>query len=1016
MASNADGRAQIQTGTRVAIPANPKHGWPEERGTFVRTTEDGRPGIGIVRVDPEYLDDAEDTGEREVRMCDLRLEHDRAAADDLTNGSGTAPAEPKSGTKAAPFTTSIAERLKTLFAGNAHAHGTHGAPEREADGLKWAIKRTAHTVREPVTLKVWEQHLRGDRPLGIIPIRKDSTCSWGCIDVDVYDRSLLDIVDQVERRKLPLVSCRSKSGGLHLFLFTREPQPAAAVQAALSGMAAVLRLDDSEIFPKQAQHKEGGTGNWMVMPYFGNTYDGKLREQVGIRHTGAEMDPEEFLRLAEERRLTSEQLAELIRAKKDRAKGNARGYGTHRSTADDVARAERYLAEYCAEIAAAQPGSRRNNLITKRTLQIGNMVGGGLLDRDRAAEQLITAGVACGRTPAELHEMVPRLLTEGARRPIYDLPIRRGEDALSTYEVRDGAICMMKRFRGVFVPVRLCNFTAEIVKDIKRDDGSGCAERRFVVEGSFGRAEVPAERFDNMAWVARDFGGRAVMTPGPHHREHLAAAIKTLSQIVEHTVYTHLGWRKIGDRLVYLHAGGAIGAEGPLEGVEVDPGAALAEFELPSPPRDLKAAVLASLGILKVAPPTIAIPLFAAIYRAPLGEFAPATLSVFLSGTTGVYKTELAKLVQAHFGPSRPPANWGSTPNSLERIAYLAKDAVLVVDDFAPRGTTHDVARLHAAAERLLRGQANRAGRHRMNADATLRPEMYPRGLIVATGEDVPSGHSLRARMVVVEVGAGDVDVAALTAMQATAEAGALAEALAGYVSWLARQKNSFAARERNLRAEARGPHARTPENVAALMLGVETAFRFATDVGAIEPAEAARLKSEAWSTLLGLAEAQAAFLRTESPIERFVSLITAVVSSCRGHIASVDADEPTSAESLGWREVARDREGAPILRGQGRCIGWIKGNDLYLEPNAAYAEAQELARVQHATIPVAQQTLWKRLDEQGLLKSKDPGRHTTKKQVAGTRMRVIHLDAGTLFENADVATTTCKVEKELPF
>src|SRR5262249_32492194 len=133
-------------------------------------------------------------------------------------------------------------------------------------------------------------------------------------------------------------------------------------------------------------------------------------------------------------------------------------------------------------------------------------------------------------------------------------------------------------------------------------------------------------------------------------------------------------------------------------------------------------------------------------------------------------------LVQAHWGPTRVSTNWASTPNALERIAFLAKDAVLVVDDFAPRGTVYDIAKLHAAAERLLRGQANHAGRQRMNADASLRPEMYPRGLILATGEDVPSGHSLRARMVVVEIGKGDVDLGRLTQLQAAAEAGTLAQ------------------------------------------------------------------------------------------------------------------------------------------------------------------------------------------------------------------------------------------------
>ena len=74
-----------------------------------------------------------------------------------------------------------------------------------------------------VTLDLWQDHVEGKRPLGIIPIREDSTCSWGSIDIDEYDVDALAVVKKIEQMKLPLVPCRSKSGGLHLFLFVTEP-------------------------------------------------------------------------------------------------------------------------------------------------------------------------------------------------------------------------------------------------------------------------------------------------------------------------------------------------------------------------------------------------------------------------------------------------------------------------------------------------------------------------------------------------------------------------------------------------------------------------------------------------------------------------------------------------------------------------------------------------------------------------------------------------------------------------
>ena len=58
---------------------------------------------------------------------------------------------------------------------------------------------------------------------------------------------------------------------------------------------------------------------------------------------------------------------------------------------------------------------------------------------------------------------------------------------------------------------------------------------------------------------------------------------------------------------------------------------------------------------------------------------------------------------------------------------------------------------------------------------------------------------------------------------------------------------------------------------------------------------------------------------------------------------------------------VGRDDGGAAIYREQGRAIGWIADVDLYLDPEAAYSEAQMLASSQNAPLSVTKQTLWKR-------------------------------------------------------
>ena len=63
-----------------------------------------------------------------------------------------------------------------------------------------------------------------------------------------------------------------------------------------------------------------------------------------------------------------------------------------------------------------------------------------------------------------------------------------------------------------------------------------------------------------------------------------------------------------------------------------------------------KAAVQACLSLLDLAPDPITVPLFGAVYRAVLCELAPADVSVFLVGPTGVFKTEVSAARHATFG------------------------------------------------------------------------------------------------------------------------------------------------------------------------------------------------------------------------------------------------------------------------------------------------------------------------------------------------------------------------------
>ena len=50
-----------------------------------------------------------------------------------------------------------------------------------------------------------------------------------------------------------------------------------------------------------------------------------------------------------------------------------------------------------------------------------------------------------------------------------------------------------------------------------------------------------------------------------------------------------------------------------------------------------------------------------------------------------------------------------------------------------------------------------------MSGNGRVRPSKPPRARLVATGEDVPKGHSIRANLLIVDVALGDVELRVLT-------------------------------------------------------------------------------------------------------------------------------------------------------------------------------------------------------------------------------------------------------------
>ena len=177
----------------------------------------------------------------------------------------------------------------TLFAGHEKFHGQY-----KITGNKGAkAVGQASTPKETTTVANWEKHLTGEEGLGIIPITLSSTCSWGAVDVDVYEG--LDLEALSLKLPKPLVLCRSKSGGAHIFVFVTPAAPAKLIRKKLAMVAQAIGRADAEIFPKQETIGPDDAGNWINMPYFGGDTTTRYCLKGGVALT-----PEEFITYANE--------------------------------------------------------------------------------------------------------------------------------------------------------------------------------------------------------------------------------------------------------------------------------------------------------------------------------------------------------------------------------------------------------------------------------------------------------------------------------------------------------------------------------------------------------------------------------------------------------------------------------------------------------------------------------------------------------------------------------------------
>ncbi len=448
---------------------------------------------------------------------------------------------------------------------------------------------------------------------------------------------------------------------------------------------------------------------------------------------------------------------------------------------------------------------------------------------------------------------------------------------------------------------------------------------------------VPADDYRDCGWV-ESLPGPPQYDSKPSGLAKLRDAIKAVSTGIRRTTrYRSTGWRLLEGRWCFVHAQGAITAEGvrPVPVLLTGP---LARYDLPDPSEDparLRAAFLEhSAAMLTLLPARVAAPLLGHVYRSAMG---PNPWVLALIGSAGSYKTSIASLGMHHWGelwdrrkPASSMSGNGDTLNALRIKLNSAKDALYWADDVAP---TRDWASAQKTLEEFARLVHNGEQRSRSTRDGlAVLDGTPPRSSALITSEVMPRPGSGAQRMLVVPLQAEETDLEALIALDGEESRHGRALLMASMLRWLA--GNLEATRARCLGEAARyaetlreaGETVRQAEAVGHTWAGWVCATDFLLEMGAITDQEREQVLARVDQ---GLRDAVEASADPDLPTRTGARVRELIVHALRTGIAYVEdvrsGDAPgwPLAGRLGWRRtpMGRDETGETRYRVESKGI-----------------------------------------------------------------------------------------------
>ena len=210
----------------------------------------------------------------------------------------------------------IEEKFIKSFTGLERNFGTADLKKSEIDSATDKLKPVYFWAHRHLSKQNYLSHLSGEISIGIQPCDDKGMAKFGAIDIDDKQHSYKNFpykqyLDIISEHKLPLVPVKSKSGGLHLYVFLKEPVKAVFIRNFLEKFLFILKLPTNiEIYPKQTELGKDSDGEWVNGQFINLPYYNKT-ERTGFNLDGTAFTFEQFVEVIEANTFTADELEEI---------------------------------------------------------------------------------------------------------------------------------------------------------------------------------------------------------------------------------------------------------------------------------------------------------------------------------------------------------------------------------------------------------------------------------------------------------------------------------------------------------------------------------------------------------------------------------------------------------------------------------------------------------------------------------------------------------------------------------